>query len=71
MNNAQNTRQISPQDFIALGVTHLAYVKAVEIEGQEFFAVHAADGTQMAVLPSREVAVATLRRHDLEPVSVH
>ena len=34
-------------------------------------AVHAADGTEIVVMPDREVARAAIRQHDLEPVSVH
>jgi hypothetical protein len=49
----------------------LAYVKAVLINGVTEFAVHAADGTQITVLPDREIARATVRQHDLEPLSVH
>ncbi len=71
MNSAENTSQMTAQDFVALGVSDLAYIKPVEIDGQSLFAIFAADGTQIVVLPSREVAVATIRRHDLEPVSVH
>ena len=54
-----------------LGVSDLAYVKPVEIEGQCLFAVFTADGTQVAVLPYRDAAVATILRHDLEVVSIH
>ncbi len=71
MNNAENIRQITPQGLGGLGVSNLAYVKPVEADGQRVFAVHAADGTEIAVMPSREVAFAMIRRHDLEPVSVH
>ena len=71
MNSAQNIRQMTARDFVALGVSDLAYIKPVEIDGQGLYAVFAADGTQIVVLPSREVAVATILRHDLEPVSVH
>ena len=71
MNSAENIRQMTAQDFTALGVSDLAYIKSVEIDGQSLYAVFAADGTQIVVLPSREVAVATIQRHDLEPVSVH
>lgn len=71
MNNAEDVRRMSPGDFMVLGVSDLAYVKPVEIEGQNLFAVFTADGTQVAVLPSREAAVATILRHDLEVVSVH
>ena len=71
MNNAENIREITPQDLMALGVSDLAYVKQVEIDNQLLFAVFAADGSRLAVLPSLEVANATIRRNDLEPVSVH
>lgn len=71
MNNAENVRRMSPGDLMVLGVSDLAYVKPVEIEGQSLFAVFTADGTQVAVLPSREAAVATILRHDLEVVSIH
>jgi hypothetical protein len=43
----------------------------VLINGVTEFAVHAADGTQITVLPDRDIAVATVRQHDLEPLSVH
>ena len=50
----------------------LAYIKRVAgSDGVVGFAVHAADGTPVALLPDREVAFATVRQHDLEPVSVH
>ena len=39
--------------------------------GAPGYTVHAADGTQIALLPDREVAFATVRQNDLEPVSVH
>ena len=71
MNNAEAVRRMSPQALSGLGVSDLAYVKPVETDGQRLFAVHAADGTQIAVVPTHEVAVAMIRRHDLEPVSVH
>lgn len=66
-----DVRAMSAQDLMALGVSDLAYVKPVEIDGQALFAVHTAEGTQVAVVPSREAAVALVLRHDLEPLSVH
>ncbi|HEY0837563.1 MAG TPA: DUF1150 family protein [Azospirillum sp.] len=64
-------RQLSSQDFAAFGVDHVAYVKAVEVDGNPGFAVHAADGTPLTVLPNRDVAFAAVRQNDMEPVSVH
>ncbi len=48
-----------------------AYVKRILIEGEYYYAIHATDGTELAVVNNREVAFATARQHDMEPVSVH
>jgi len=64
-------RRLSPQDFAAFGVNHVAYVKPVQVKGQSGFAIHAADGTPLTVLPSRDVACATVRQNDMEALSVH
>lgn len=71
MNTSQRPSQITAQDFLALGVNDLAYVKPVVVEDAPAFGVFAADGTQIAVMPSREVAFSAVRQHNLEPVSVH
>ncbi|WP_029008597.1 DUF1150 family protein [Azospirillum halopraeferens] len=72
MNIAPQTLQLlSPEDFAAFGVNHVAYVKQVDTNGAITFAVHAADGTPLTVLPNRDVACAAVRQHDMEPVSVH
>ena len=71
MKEFEHVRQISPREFALLGMQDLAYVKAVIVNGVTAFAVHAADGTQVGVLPDREIAVATVRQHELEPLSVH
>ena len=71
MKEFEHVRQISTREFALLGMQDLAYVKPVIVNGVTAFAVHAADGTQVAVLPDREIAVATVRQHDLEPLSVH
>ena len=59
------------QDFRALGLAQLAYVKPVLADGRIAYSVHAADGTEIAVLADRAIACATIRQHDLEPLSVH
>jgi hypothetical protein len=64
-------RQLSARELALLGIQDVAYIKRVEIDGSAGYAVHAADGTQIAVLAEREVAFATVRQHDLEPLSVH
>jgi hypothetical protein len=54
-----------------LGMADVAYIKPVVVDGDEAFAVHAADGTQMAVIADRDLAFAVVRQHELEPLSVH
>jgi hypothetical protein len=49
----------------------IAYIKRVSVNDVAGYAVHAADGTQIALLTDRDVAFATVRQHDLEPLSVH
>ncbi len=64
-------RQMSSQAFLTLGAMQIAYIKPVEVEGQAAYAVHAADGTTLAVVADRDVAFTAARQHDLDPVSVH
>ena len=71
MNGIENLRQISPKEFALFGMQDVAYVKGVIVNDEAAFAIHAADGTQVAILRDREVALATVRQHDLEPLSVH
>ena len=71
MKEFERIRQMSSRELALFGMQDLAYVKAVLINGVTEFAVHAADGTQITVLPDRDIAVATVRQHDLEPLSVH
>jgi len=59
-------------DLAALGIDAFAYIRrVVDDEGHEAWAVHAADGSPMAVMADREVAFAAVRQHDLQPLSVH
>ncbi|HZS85156.1 MAG TPA: DUF1150 family protein [Stellaceae bacterium] len=71
MNTMQDLRHISPQEFALLGVQGVAYVKSVTVNGTKAYAIHAADGTQLALAPSRELALATVRQNELEAASVH
>lgn len=63
--------QLSSQAFAALGLQDLAYIKPVERDGKTMVAVHAADGTELAVAESRDVAIAFIRQNDLEALSAH
>jgi hypothetical protein len=67
----EKLRHISPQEFALLGMQNLAYVKPIVVNDEAVFGIFAADGTQVALMPDRAVAIATVRQHELEPVSVH
>jgi hypothetical protein len=71
MEHIERIRQMSARELALFGVQDLAYIRRVVSDGSVGYAVHAADGTQIAVLPDRDVAFATVRQHDLEPLSVH
>jgi hypothetical protein len=71
MNSIERIQYMSASELAMLGVQDLAYIKRVVIDGATGYAVHAADGTEIAVLSDRDVAFATVRQHDLEPLSVH
>jgi hypothetical protein len=64
-------RHLSADQLAKLGVAQIAYVKPVVLNGVQGFAIHAADGTPMAVAGDREVAVAAILQHEMHPVSVH
>ena len=71
MTGLERMVQMTTQDFRALGLAQLAYVKPVTEEGQTAYSVHAADGTEIVVMADRATACAAVRQHDLEPLSVH
>lgn len=68
---AFDVRHLSEQQLAALGVSHIAYVKPVLVNGVQGFAIHAADGTPMGVTGDRDVAVAAVMQHEMLPLSVH
>jgi hypothetical protein len=67
----EKLREISPQEFALLGMQNVAYVKQVVVNDEPVFGIFAADGTQVALMPDRAIAFATVRQHEMEPVSVH
>lgn len=71
MSEIERVRHMSARELALFGMQDIAYVKRVTAGDAAGFAIHAADGTEIAVLADRDVAFATLRQHDLEPLSVH
>lgn len=70
MTITEKLREMSPQDFVLVGMQQLAYIKPTVVNGVSSFSIHAADGTQIGVAPSRDIAFAAVKQHELEPVSL-
>jgi hypothetical protein len=65
------SRYMSIADFTLFGAQHIAYVKPVIVDGVALFAIHAADGQKLALVDGRDLADATVRQNDMQPLSVH
>ena len=70
MTITEKLREMSSQDFALIGVEQLAYIKPTVVNGVSGFSIHAADGTQIGMAPSRDIAFAAVKQHELEPVSL-
>ena len=62
---------LSDSQMRALGMEHVAYIKEVVVDGEEAFAIHAADGTPMALTPDRDMAITAVLEHEMVPALVH
>jgi len=66
-----DVRHMTTDQLGALGMSHIAYVKPVVVNGMAGFAIHAADGTPMALADDRATAMAAIVQHEMLPLSVH
>lgn len=64
-------RRMRRKAWAEVGMPDFAYVKKVEVGGTAAFAIHAADGTELAVFTDRDVACAAVRQNEMVPMSVH
>ena len=71
METCDRLRGLTGRDLASLGVHAVAYIKPVTVDCESVFAVHSADGREMAIIADREIAMETVRQNHLEPVSVH
>jgi len=72
----EQLRHLSSQDLALLGLSHIAYVRPISVDdegagGAGGYAVHAADGTQLAIASELELAYGAILEQDMHPVSVH
>jgi hypothetical protein len=66
-----DVRHLTDTQLLSLGVSRVAYIKAVVIEGEDVFAIHAADGTPMALTEDQETAIEAILQHEMVPALVH
>ena len=64
-------KALSGKDWADFGVNDMAYLKPVKVEGEARYSIHAANGTPLAVMDTREVAAAAITQNELEALSVH
>jgi len=62
---------ITAEQLGRLGVSQIAYVKPGTVNGAHVFAIHAADGTPMAVIADCATAMAAIVQHEMFPSLVH
>lgn len=71
MHVEQPMRPLSPADFLRLGADDVCYIKQVETPAGQAYAIHAADGSPLAVVASYALAEVTIKRNDMEPMAAH
>jgi hypothetical protein len=64
-------KPMTPKLFAAFGVGEVAYIKTVVSDNETAFAIHGADGQQLAVAADRKTAFALILQNNMEGVSLH
>lgn len=58
-------------DLAHFGLNEIAYVKPVTYGGKPAFAIHGADGSQLAVTLDHDTALAIIQQNEMQAASVH
>lgn len=66
-----DVRRMSESQFAELGVSAVAYIKPVIVDGNVAVAIHAANGTPMGIAENHAVAAAAIQQHEMIPALVH
>ncbi|GAN62225.1 DUF1150 family protein [Acetobacter indonesiensis] len=66
-----DVHKLSENEFRSLGLANVAYIRpALTEEGDEGCAIHAADGSPLAVVEDWETAWGIILHHDMVPASL-
>lgn len=71
LSRGAGNHQMSAAALSELGQGQIAYIKPLATDAGTLWAIHAANGDPLAVLESRDIALAALRQNDLEPFGIH
>jgi hypothetical protein len=63
-------RHLSEAQLAQLGLQQIAYIRPTVVNGEKGYAIHAADGTPMAIAGDRDVAIAAILQHEMVPALV-
>jgi hypothetical protein len=66
-----DARSMTRAQLRRLGVPSMVYLRSGIVDGQVAYAVHAADGTAVAVVDDVELAVELVAEHGMTFVTVH
>lgn len=62
---------MSAQDFAEWGAGHVAYIRPIDLDGKTVYAVFSANGQQLGLTETLDLARAAVIQNDLEPVNVN
>ncbi|UUX51753.1 DUF1150 domain-containing protein [Nisaea acidiphila] len=71
MTEQTDVRRMSAQDFAALGMFDIAFVKPVMSSGGATYEIHTADGQLVADAPSWDEAVLLIQENEMQAARIH
>lgn len=66
-----DVRYLTESQLKSLGVSQMAYVKTVMVNGEVVFAIHGADGAPMAITDNVKTAFAAIVQQEMVPSLVN
>ena len=64
-------RHMTQSELRRLGMPRLVYLRCGTVDGEPAYAIHAADGTPMAVVEDVDIAIELASANDMTFVAVH
>jgi hypothetical protein len=69
----EKDQSLTIDDLLTVGMNQVAYIRTINTDDKSApeFSVHAADGTQLSIMDSYDMALAAVKMSDLYPVTLH